>query len=97
MEGLTPTAAPADTDRDGMPDAWESARGLDPEVADHNGDDDADGYTNVEEYLHERAAALTPGGPLPTLSVDDASVVEGPDGTRTLEFEVHLSDPVPED
>jgi hypothetical protein len=92
MAGLTPTAAPADTDRDGMPDTWESARGLDPGVADHNGDDDGDGYTNIEEYLHERAAALVPGGSLPTLSVDDASVVEGPDGTRLLEFDVHLSE-----
>jgi hypothetical protein len=96
MEGLTPGAAPPDTDGDGMPDAWESARGLNPAAADHNGDDDADGYTNVEEYLHERAAALVPGGALPTLSVDDASILEGPDGTRVLEFEVNLSAP-PED
>ena len=92
MAGLTPTAAPTDTDRDGMPDAWESARGLDPGSADHNGDDDGDGYTNIEEYLHERAAALVPGGSMPTLSVDDASVVEGPEGTRLLEFDVHLSE-----
>jgi pectate lyase len=96
MAGLIPTAAPVDTDRDGMPDDWETARGLDPEEPDDDGDDDDDGYTNVEEYLHQRAAALIPGGPLPTLSVDDASVVEGPDGTRTLEFEVHLSDTFPE-
>lgn len=43
--------APLDTDRDGMPDAWESERGLNPNVADNNGDDDGDGYTNIEEYL----------------------------------------------
>lgn len=43
--------APTDTDQDGMPDAWESARGLDPKKADNNGDDDKDGYTNLEEYL----------------------------------------------
>jgi hypothetical protein len=43
--------APADTDRDGMPNDWESARGLDPNTADDKGDDDGDGYTNIEEYL----------------------------------------------
>ncbi len=42
---------PTDTDRDGMPDAWETARGLDPMSPDDSGDDDADGYTNIEEYL----------------------------------------------
>ena len=42
-----------DTDRDGMPDEWEIAYGLnlnDPE--DRNDDDDLDGYTNLEEYLN---------------------------------------------
>lgn len=45
----------ADKDGDGMSDAWELQRGLDPNKADHNGDDDVDGYTNLEEYLDERA------------------------------------------
>jgi hypothetical protein len=48
VSGGTP---PQDSDRDGMPDAWESARGLDPAAADDTGDDDGDGYTNIEEYL----------------------------------------------
>ena len=57
-----PTARPADfdADRDGMPDAWEAARQLDPKQPDHNGDADADGYTNLEEYLHETAAWPAP-------------------------------------
>jgi pectate lyase len=52
--GALPTApAPADTDRDGMPDAWEQQNGFDAgDPADRNGDSDADGYTNVEEYLN---------------------------------------------
>jgi pectate lyase len=50
---------PTDTDRDGMPDAWETARGLDPNAADDSGDDDGDGYTNVEEYL---SCLVAPGG-----------------------------------
>lgn len=50
---LAPGTPPADTDRDGMPDSWESDRGLNPNnSADGNGDRDGDGYTNVEEYLN---------------------------------------------
>lgn len=48
--------APADSDGDGMPDAWEQARGVD----DPNADDDGDGYTNLEEYLNELARPAFP-------------------------------------
>ncbi len=42
-----------DTDRDGMPDAWELAQGFDPnDPSDHALDADGDGYTNLEEYLN---------------------------------------------
>lgn len=34
-----------------MPDAWGADRGFDPETADHDGDGDADGCTNIEAYL----------------------------------------------
>lgn len=45
--------APRDTDRDGMPDAWEEGRGLDPKNPnDRNDDRNSDGYTNLEEYLN---------------------------------------------
>ncbi len=44
---------PADADDDGMPDAWERERGLDPgDSADATQDRDGDGYTNVEEYIN---------------------------------------------
>jgi hypothetical protein len=50
-----------DTDGDGMPDGWEEIiAGLNPLVADNNGDLDGDGYTNLEEYLHHAAAWVTP-------------------------------------
>ncbi len=53
---LAAAPAPDDADRDGMPDAWELARALDPsDPADRNGDADNDGYTNLEEYLNELA------------------------------------------
>ncbi|WP_284645968.1 OmpL47-type beta-barrel domain-containing protein [Paenibacillus silviterrae] len=58
---LAKGTAPADTDRDGMPDAWETANGLNPlDAEDRNADRNGDGYTNLEDYLNELAA---PGFP----------------------------------
>lgn len=48
---LPATGPPPDADLDGMPDAWETRRGLRPTVDDSAGDDDGDGWTNIEEYL----------------------------------------------
>jgi len=53
-------AANWDTDGDGMPNAWETAHNLNPNVADNNGDFDSDGYTNIEEYINEIAAWPAP-------------------------------------
>ena len=53
--GVYTRPANYDTDGDGMPDAWEISVGLNPAVADNNGDYDNDGYTNLEEYLNELA------------------------------------------
>jgi hypothetical protein len=39
-----------DDDDDGMPDAWEIVNNLNPLVNDANGDPDADGKSNLEEY-----------------------------------------------
>ena len=45
--------APRDLDRDGMADAWERARGLNPaDPSDGAAGRDADGYTNLEAYLN---------------------------------------------
>jgi len=44
---------PSDTDLDGMPDWWEALHPeLDYLLADNNGDFNADGYTNLEDYLN---------------------------------------------
>ncbi|MFO1095158.1 MAG: hypothetical protein U0992_17900 [Planctomycetaceae bacterium] len=45
--------APADTDQDGIPDAWELQSNLNPQdPEDRNSDHDGDGFTNLEEYLN---------------------------------------------
>lgn len=49
-----------DTDNDGMPNHWEIKRGLNPDVADWDADDDNDGYVNLEEYINEIAAWPAP-------------------------------------
>ena len=41
-----------DTDKDGMPDIWETANNLDPTIDDSALDIDNDGYTNIEEYIN---------------------------------------------
>ncbi len=58
---LNSAPAPIDTDRDGMPDAYETALGWNPAVQDHNTPvaggsyfpaGTPAGYTRLEEYLH---------------------------------------------
>ncbi len=50
---LNSLPAPVDSDNDGMPDDWETERGLDPkDGSDGSLDSDSDGYTNLEEYLN---------------------------------------------
>jgi len=42
-----------DTDKDGMPDAWEKANGLNPnDPSDAIKDCNGDGYTNIEKYIN---------------------------------------------
>ena len=48
---LNSTAAPTDADQDGMPDFWEWNLGLNPAVANNN-HTNADGYTDLENYLN---------------------------------------------
>ena len=53
---LTSEAAPTDTDRDGMPDAWETAHGLNPNDASDSKLYNLDShryYTNLEVYCNE--------------------------------------------
>lgn len=49
---LSSTAAPTDTDHDGMPDSWETSNGLNPNDASDRKGVAANGYTNLENYLN---------------------------------------------
>jgi autotransporter-associated beta strand protein len=57
---LTGGPAPADTDQDGMPDGWETARGLNPSDAADRNNLNLFGYTRIEEYINELGGAHTP-------------------------------------
>ncbi len=77
MAGLVAGVAPIDTDRDGIPDVWEEAFGLDPlDPTDGNGivpagvsaNDRHAGYTWLEFYINDLADQLVGGpvvGPMP--------------------------------
>lgn len=73
-----PTSAKFDADRDGMPDAWEKAHGLNPkDPSDRNKivakgasrDDRHCGYTWLEHYLNELADSLV-GAPATVCKVE---------------------------
>ncbi|MDR3366070.1 MAG: pectate lyase, partial [Prevotellaceae bacterium] len=52
--------APLDSDSDGMPDAWETANGLNPKSAtDRNGKTLSSAYTNLEVYLSAIVERIT--------------------------------------
>lgn len=56
---LNSTAAPVDTDGDGMPDEWETANGLNPNDVSDGNVVNSEGYTNLEVYLNSIVAHIT--------------------------------------
>ena len=58
MDGLTPIAAPVDTDDDGMPDTWEAQHGLNPQDGDDHNTIMPSGYTAIEDYINGLASAM---------------------------------------
>ena len=91
---LNSLPAPVDTDQDGMPDYWESAFAhLDSQnAADRNGDYNNDGYTNLEDYLHQ--LTLGPQAPVAvgeayTLNEDTVLTVTLPSGVLQNDFDIN--------
>jgi hypothetical protein len=75
---LASLPAPTDSDADGMPNNWESARGLDPDNAADRNLTNEEGYTNLELYLNELAA---PAFPIPLIGTQpDSQTVAAGDG-----------------
>lgn len=56
---LNSLTAPIDSDGDGMPDAWETANGLNPQDAADGKRKAANGYTNLENYLNSLVEHIT--------------------------------------
>ncbi len=62
-----------DSDNDGMPDDWETARGLDPyDASDATEDYLGEGYNNIEYYINDLTVNAFPPGTV-TLSKETAS------------------------
>ena len=53
---IKPATPPADTDKDGIPDAWEKAHGLNPNDPADAGKIDPSGYMMIELYANDLAA-----------------------------------------
>ena len=65
-----------DSDRDGMPDEWETRHHFSPnDPADAAGDNDGDGYTNIEEWINERAGP--PRIPQPAVEGKETKAMPG--------------------
>ena len=64
--------APADSDGDAMPDAYESAHGTNPSAADANGDADGNGYENIEDWFNSLVDPRIAIQPAPTDPSDPA-------------------------
>ena len=65
------TTNPTDTDGDGMPDAWESANGLNPNDASDGAKPHTSGYTNLERYMNSLVCEIMSEGLSDALTASD--------------------------
>jgi hypothetical protein len=90
---LTPGAAPADSDGDGMPNAWENSRGLNPNSAADVHTALPGGYPAIETYINELADALVPSCWKETRSILPAIPIAPPTHPRTIRPAVPIAPP----
>jgi hypothetical protein len=81
---LNSKAAPADNDKDGIPNNWELSKGLDPDDATDRNLKNAEGYTMLEVYLNSLVADIVNGG-------NAEGVVTGEDPSKITTQVVTLS------
>jgi hypothetical protein len=83
---LKSTEPPADSDADGMADAWEKEKGLNPnDASDGPKDRNGDGYTNVEEYINGLVT-----GPFAPTALNDGRPLSSPrNKVHGLTIEIH--------
>ena len=78
---LSSLAAPIDSDHDGMPDAWETSKGLNPNSATDRSGIGANAYTNLEVYLNDMINAIEP----PTILLSPGTLASQPAVSRTAQ------------
>lgn len=81
--------APKDTDEDGMPDAWEKAKGLDPAKENANGHDLDNGYTNLEVYLNELVEQDSKTAAIENSSYDFIVALDGSGDFKTVQAAIN--------
>jgi pectate lyase len=95
LDFTTSPTPPTDTDNDGMPNDWETANGLNPNVQDHNGMQlskkftGIEGYTNLECYLNELSDKLV--GQNSVVVIPPNTTITGIELTPTEEISVSIS------
>ena len=87
---LNSTAAPADTDQDGMPDAWETAHGLNPNEASDGNSIGEGGYTNLEIYMNSLVSEIVEGGNADGQMLENGEIYE-PEGSESSDVSYTLS------
>ena len=75
---------PVDTDRDGMPDAWEIANGLNPNNAEDRNNVNAEGYTMLEVYMNSLVASIMENGNAGGTAIGSIKVDENPGVTSII-------------
>jgi len=95
---LKSTTPAPDRDRDGMPDDWELARGLDPDNIEDRNDLHPSGYTMLELYLHSlvpywNVVSIDDLATLPERHIPVGSYPNPFNGQSTLYFDLPLDGP----
>ncbi|HEX7486668.1 MAG TPA: LamG-like jellyroll fold domain-containing protein [Vicinamibacterales bacterium] len=81
--------APVDTDKDGLPDAWEKAHGLDPkDPGDASQPGSREGYTNIEVYLNDLAVRSPAPAAPPQILPPGVGTPAGPAVARPIVWQI---------